>query len=147
MHTPNTNHKHKNVWSASLLQEQFSITGVVCANVFGVSYERLSLPAPQWVPRRITLKNLKASISCFLCQVLIRWFYRLRLLITAHANPGYSFSTLNTFLYFNTDQTIRANLFTSVTQTTLKDLLWRSFTNHSPKTAPAVSSRDKMDLA
>ena len=38
---------YKNVWSASLLQVQFSITGVVCANVFGVSYGRLSLPAPR----------------------------------------------------------------------------------------------------
>lgn len=40
-------HANKNVWSAPLLQEQISMTGLVCANVFGVSVGKLSLPAPR----------------------------------------------------------------------------------------------------
>ena len=107
------------------------ITGLVCANVFGVYFRRSRNPLHDEIRAGLSSKKPKASISCFLCQVLIQWFYRFRHHFY-HCKPGVNALLLNACLVVITAHAMRASLLANATVTTLKGFVARKFASHSP---------------
>jgi len=60
---------NKNVWSASLLQMIFSITRLVCANVFGVFIRCFTTRSTMSSALDCPQKAQSILCCCFLCQV------------------------------------------------------------------------------